>query len=408
MVIQLMVLIALLGYGPWSSVGPEGGDINAPVQSHSNPQELWATSGYNPTQVVHSTDGGETWESLSTFTGSTVNDMVICPNGNMVAAGSSRTWTSTNGGVTWTSHTATNTVFYDLAAHPTNSNVVYGSGYAYDGAWKLCFMHSTDGGSTFSNTFIPLGGSFTQSYGRAIAVSQSNPSVILLGGYGYSSTDATYVPFVFRSTNGGSSFTDVTPAAAASQYYFYGVGIHPTNPDIMLAGSLYSMYRSTDGGNNWTVAASSQTYNYDISFSEADPNLVLAAGTNRTYRSTNGGVSWTTVTSGLTGVTGIQWIIPDWSNSSNAFTASSAGFYKSTDSGSSWAEYIEGLNIGRVLAMEESQGWIFMNMQDMGVFKTPATGSVAWEEVNTPLSCGNFCDICADDSGVILALEGSG
>lgn len=408
MLTQILVIIALTGYGPWAAVGPEGGDIDAPVQSPVNAQELWAVSGYNPTQVVHSTDGGETWESLSSFSGSTVYDMVVCPNGNLVAAGSSRTWTSTDGGVTWTSNYSSNTMFYDLAAHPTNSNEIFGSGYAYDGSWKLSFMHSTDGGNTFAITFIPLGGTYTQSYGRSIAVSKSNPSVILLGGYGYSSVDATYVPFVFRSTNGGASFTDVTPPAASSQYYFYGVGIHPSNPNIMLAGSLYSMYRSTDGGNSWTTAAANQTYNYGISFSEADPNVVFAAGTNRTYRSVNGGVSWSTVTAGLTGVTGIQWVIPDWSSSSGAFTSSSAGFYRSTNGGTSWTSSIEGLLVGRVLAMVESQGWIFMNMQDMGVFKTPSTGSVAWEEVTTPLACGNFCDISSNGTGTILALEGTG
>ncbi len=199
----------------------------------------------------------------------------------------------------------------------------------------------------------------------------------------------------------------MTPAAAASQYYFYGVGIHPTNPNIMLAGSLYSMYRSTDGGTNWSVAAT-QTYNYDITFSDADPNLVMAAGNNRVYKSTNAGVSWTSITSGLSGLSGIQWIVPDWNNTSNAFTSSSAGFHKSTNGGTSWTAKLEGLLVGRVLAMEESQGWIFMNMEDMGVFKTPATGSAAWEEVTTPLACGDFCDICADGSGVLLALEGSG
>ena len=408
MLAQFLVFLTLAGYGPWASIGPEGGDINSPVQSPSNAQELWALSGTNPTQVVHTTDAGESWESLSSFTGSTVYDMIACPNGNLVAAGSSRTWTSTDGGVSWTTNTSSNTIFYDLEAHPTNSNEVFGSGYAYDGAWKLAFMHSTNGGNSFSTTFIPLGGTYTQSYGRSVAVSQSNPSVILIGGYGYSSTEASYVPFVFKSTNGGTSFTDVTPPAAASQYYFYGVGIHPTNPNIMLAGSLYSMYRSTDGGANWSVAAASQTYNYDITFSDADPNLVMTSGNNRIYSSTNAGVSWTSQTTGLSDYSGIQWVVLDWNSTSNAFTSSSAGFHKTTNGGSSWTAILDGLLVGRALAMEESQGWIFMNMQDMGLFKTPATGSVAWEEVTTPLACGDFCDICADGSGTLLALEGTG
>lgn len=407
MLLQFLVFITLAGYGPWTSTGPEGGDINSPVQSPTNAQELWALSGTNPTQVVHSTDAGESWEPLSSFSGSTVYDMIACPNGNLVAAGSSRTWTSTNGGVSWSTNTFSNTIFYDLEPHPTNSNEVFGSGYAYDGAWKLAFMHSTDGGNSFTKTYISLGGSYTQSYGRSVAVSQSDPSVLLLGGYAYSSTQDAYVPFLFKSSNGGSSFTDVTPSAASAQYYFYGVGIHPTNPNIMLAGSLYSMYRSTDGGTSWSVAAT-QTYNYDITFGDADPDLVMAAGNNRVYKSTNAGVSWTSITSGLTGLSGIQWVVLDWNNTSNAFTSSAAGFHKSTNGGTSWTEILEGLLVGRVLAMEESQGWIFMNMEDMGVYKTPITGSPAWEEVATPLACGNFCDICADGSGTLLALEGTG
>ncbi len=407
MLLQFLVFIALAGYGPWASVGPEGGDINSPVQSPTNAQELWALSGTNPTQVVHSTDAGETWETLSTFTGSTPYDMIACPNGNLVVGGSSRTWTSTNGGVTWSSNYSTNTIFQDLEPHPTNSNEVFASGYAYDATWKFAFMHSTDGGISFTKTFMPLGGTYTHSYGRSIAVSKSDPSVILVGGYGYSTTDVN-TPFVFKSTNGGTSFTDVTPAAAASQYYFYGLGIHPTNPNIMLAGSLYSMYRSTNGGTTWSVAAASQTYSYHVAFSDADPNLVMAAGNNRIYRSTNAGVSWTSITSGLTGLSGVQWVIPDWNNASIAFTSSASGFHKSTNGGTSWTEIVEGLNVGSALAMEESQGWLFMNMQDMGLFKTPITGSVAWEEVTTPLACGDFCDICADGSGTLLALEGSG
>ncbi len=408
MLVQFLVFITLAGYGPWASIGPEGGDVNTPVQSPSNAQELWALSGTNPTQVLHSTDAGETWETLSSFTGSTPYDMIACPNGNLVVGGGSRTWTSTNGGESWTTNSFSNTTFYDLEPHPSNSNEVFASGYAYDSGWKFAYMHSADGGNSFSTTFIPVSGTFTQSYGKSIAVSKSDPSVILLGGYAYSTTTDANVPFVFKSSNGGTSFTDVTPAAAASQYYFYGVGIHPTDPSIMLAGSLYSMYRSTDGGSNWSVAAASQTYSYDITFSDADPNLVMAAGNSRVYSSTNAGVSWTTQTTGLTGLSGIQSVVLDWNNASNAFTSSTSGFHKSTNGGSSWTEILEGLLVGRVLALEESQGWLFMNMQDMGLFKTPATGSPVWEEVTTPLACGDFCDICADGSGTLLALEGSG
>lgn len=403
----LIVFLALAGSGLWTSIGPEGGDINSPVQSQTNPAELWAYSGSNPIQIVTSTDAGLTWESIASVTGGTAYDMVVCSNGDLVLGGSSRTWTSTDGGQTWTGNYLSNVIFYDLVAHPTDPAQVFGCGYAYDGNWKYSFMHSTDGGNSFAVTHVALPGTYTYSYGRSIALGKSDPSVILLGGYGYSTTDATYVPLVMKSDNGGSTFTDITPAEASGQYYFYGVGVNPLNPDILLAGSLQSMYRSTDGGVSWTKVAASQTYNYRIAFSDADPNLVFAGGSSRVYRSTDGGVSWSGITSGLDG-SDIQWAVPSWSDDTVAFTGSSVGFYRSANGGSSWSGSNEGLIVGKVLAMEESQGWIFMNMEDMGVFKTPASATVQWEEVNTPLACGDFCDICADGAGTLLALEGSG
>ncbi len=408
MVTMLILTVALTGFGPWVSVGPEGGDVDAPVQSPSNPLELWALSGSNPTQVVHSDDGGATWEPISSFTGSTVYDMTICPDGRLVAGGSSRVWTSTDGGYTWNSSYSSNTIFYDVEAHPVSSSHVYAGGYAYDGAWKIAFMHSTDGGATFSVTHIPLSGTYDFSYGRCIAVSQSSPSNIIVGGYGYSSTDATYQPLLMISTDGGVNFTDITPPEASAQYYMYGAAFHPSDPNTILAGSLYSMYRSTNGGASWTKVAANQTYNYGIRFSQADDDLVMAAGMNRIYRSTNGGVTWSQVYTPFSGLSGIQWVIPDWSSASNAFASSSGGFHSSSDGGVNWSQSNEGLLVGRVLAMEESQGWVFMNMLDMGLFRTPSTGSVNWEEVTTPLSCGDFCSIKSDGAGTLLALEGSG
>ncbi len=400
----VLVVISLLGWGTWQSTGPEGGDINAPVQSPTNASELWALSGTNPTQVVHSTDAGLNWEAVSSFTNGTPYDMIVTSDGNLVVVGSSRSWSSIDGGQSWVSNYHSNTNFYDAVAHPTAAGELFAAGYKYDGTWKMSFMHSTDNGATFSVTYMPVSG--TYGYGRCIDVSRSDPSVLLVGGYAYT-TDATYDPVVFLSTDGGTSFTDVTPAEASSEYYFYGVAIHPSSPDIMLSGSLYGVYRSINGGSSWNRIRS-QTYNYRMAFSQADDNLLFAGGSTIGYRSTDGGNSWTNLNSGLSG-SDIQWIIPSWNNSSDVFTGSSDGFFRSSNSGASWISSNSGLTVGKVLAMAESQGWLFMNMEDMGLFKAQTnTDGIVWEEVSTPLTCGDFCDICADGAGTLLALEGSG
>ncbi len=404
MLFSLCILVSLLGWGPWESTGPEGGDVNAPVQSRTNASELWALSGASPTQVVHSTDAGLSWEVQSSFTSGTPYDLIVTADNNLVAVGSSRTWSSTDAGLSWTGHYQSNTYFQDAVSHPTAPGELYAAGYKYDSSWKFAVLHSVDNGATFDVTYLPITG--TQTYGRCIDISQSDPSILLVGGYGYTTDASTYEPALFRSIDGGASFTNVTPAAASSGYYFYGAAIHPANPDIMLSASLYKVYRSIDAGASWSEVQT-QNYSYHMTYSMADNDLVYAGGSSRGYSSANGGLTWSNMTSGLTG-SDIQWIVPSWDNSSDIFTSSSDGFFRSTNGGTTWTSSNNGLVAGKVLAMEESQGWIFMNLEDMGMYKSPASGTVSWEEVTTPLACGDFCDISADGSGTILALEGSG
>jgi photosystem II stability/assembly factor-like uncharacterized protein len=222
-----------------------------------------------------------------------------------------------------------------------------------------------------------------------------------VGGYEYNSG---YFPYLFLSINGGTSFTDVTPAAATN--YFNGAAFHPTRPDTLLAGTFYNMFRSTDGGSSWSIVAT-QTYNCDITFSNVDYNFVMSGGSSRLYRSINNGQTWSNISSGLSG-SGIKWIVPDALNSSVAYTGSSEGFFYSSDGGLSWTPRISGLVVGKALSMEYVNGWIFMNMEDAGLFKAEEGPSLTWQEVTTPLACGDFCALVSAGPDTILALEGGG
>ncbi len=397
--ILILLMLPLVGYGPWESVGPEGGEVKAVLQSTQDASTLFALSGTYPTQVVSSTDGGNNWSTISDFANGTPYDMVMTVSGKLVAVGTSRVWTSSDNGMTWSDTYFTNTYFYDAVAHPSNGEEVFASGYKYNGSnWDMTFYHSTDAGATWSSLAV-LATGYT-SYGRCIDVSPSNPDHILVGGYEY---NAGYAPYLFLSTNGGTSFIDVTPPSAT--YYMNGTAFHPVNPDIMLSGSLSNMWRSTDGGATWANMRN-QSYNYDISFSSADNDLVFSTANSIAYRSIDAGITWTTISSGLDG-TSIRWIAPDAGNSSIVYTGSSAGFYLSENAGSSWTPHNSGLVVGKVLAMEYVNGWIFMNMVDLGLFKAEDDPTLTWQEVTTPLACGDFCAIVAVQD-TILALEGTG
>jgi photosystem II stability/assembly factor-like uncharacterized protein len=395
----MLLIASLLAYGPWESIGPEGGEVRAILQSNQDSSVLFALSGSNPAQVIRSLDGGNSWETISSVEYCYPYDMVMTADGTLVIFGSSRTWRSADGGYTWSDTYMSNTIFWDGEPHPTNGSLVYAAGYRYDGSsWNMSFYSSSDGGATWS--FTTLVNSSNTSYGRCIAVSGSDPDDIIVGGYEYSSG---YIPYLFKSEDGGASFADTTPPAG---YYFNGAAFSPSDPDIILAGDLINVYRSTDGGNTWAIVAN-VTYSYDLTFSDVDHDLVLSAGMNRTYRSIDGGLNWTTVTSGLTG-DNINWIEPDDAGSSTVYTGSTAGFFRSDDTGQSWTCHNSGLLLGKAMAMENVDGWIFMNMESMGLWKAQDGATVSWQEVPTPLTCGDFCALESVGPNTILALEGGG
>lgn len=405
-VFVLLMLIPLrFAQADWESLGPEGGELRNVVQSATDPNTLFGFSDSYSTKVYKSTDGGTSWSQVGSF-----NNQEYCAtaasNGNLYAGCGSAFATSTNGGATWTVSSVTNAYFYGVCAHPTVPTTVFAAGYRYTGSqWVAAFFKSTNSGSTWTITNIGP----SQSYGRSIAVSPQNPDIIFLSGYIY--TGSTYNPVVYRSTDGGTTWTDVTPSAAAGEYYSYSVAISPVDQNLVLFASYYNVYRSTDCGNTWTKVTNYQYYNYGMRFSTADPNLVYAGGYGSVYRSTNAGQTWTSYSSGLPSQA-LQSIAADWSNSTRAYTSCATGFYRSTSTGTSWSASNTGLYLGKIYAFAVAPtqpSKVYMQIYGLGVWLTTNNGT-SWTHLTTPLSCGDFCGIVVSpaDANTVLGLEGAG
>lgn len=399
----LWFLTVLLAYGPWESIGPEGAELVTPAQSNLNGDYLYAVSGSKAGGVVFgSTDRGLNWEMLSSFTGYTPIQMVITASGTLVQAAYDVVRTSTDGGYSWSEHPLTQTQMYDIAVHPTQGSTLFATGGQHDGThWRMVFLKSTDSGASWTSTYLaPPGG---MSFGRSIAVSRSNPDVILAGG---SMTSGTTIPLLVLSTNGGASFSDVTPSAASGEYYFLGAGIHPTNPQALLASTYNGMYRSTNGGTSWTrVQSLSSAMN--LRYSIINPDLVLAAGQTHIYRSTNGGQNWSLVNSGLSGGN-MMWVLPDTENSMHAYTVSNNGFFRSVTEGATWIASNGGLISGDVVSMTYSNGHLWANISYRGLYRLPDDGSWDWEYMSTPSTCGDFVRMASNGGNVLMGLEGAG
>jgi len=231
--------------------------------------------------ILRSGDGGATWSLLggSTFTRRTISRLVVAPNNeNVVYAavgarasdgldGNTGVWKSSDGGATWTNTTqkiSTTTPVSDLAIDPSNSQLLYAAfgdpaGNSANGVYR-----TTDGGATW--TVVNLGG--TQSrYGRiALALSNGTPQTIFAS-MSQASVTSNSLYGVFRSTNGGSTWTRlaisvndkycaefgaVSNILAIAGDYHQAIAVDPKNPSrVYLAGLC--IIGSSDGGNNWTL-----------------------------------------------------------------------------------------------------------------------------------------------------------
>jgi photosystem II stability/assembly factor-like uncharacterized protein len=292
-----------------------------------------------------------------------------------------------------------------MVVNPITPSTIYAAGYAYDNTrWRLSFMKSTDSGASWANTYMYD----SAGYGYGIAIDRVNPNTIYVCGYSY--YNSTYVPLIYKSTDGGTGWNLVSSSIPATAYYINSIMVHPTNPNIVYAGAWSGIYRSTDAGATW-IQMNTHYYNYGLAASPAAPNVCYAAGYSDIYKTTDAGVTWFSVSTGFQGINP-YFIAMSQSNAALAYYGDTKGIFKTTNGGTNWFDSNNNLNIGSIGSFciaPSSCSTIYTSFKEVGVYKTTNNGS-SWTLLPTPVSCGNICEFAVDRTNpdILYGLEGSG
>lgn len=230
-----------------------------------------------------------------------------------------------------------------VAFHPTNANIIY-IGVPAGGVWK-----TTDGGSTWtpmSDTLASIGVS-------GIAVDHANPNTVyILTGDGDGGD--TYSIGVMKSTDGGATWNTTGLTWGVTNFVRgYKLIMHPTNSNIMMAVTNAGIYRTTDG---WATSSNVQGGSFrDIEFKPGSPATMYAVTTNTFYRSTDTGASWAVTGTGLpSGENRIALAVTPANSNYVYYLAGPGGaggggtyngMYRSTDSGSTFTTMSTAPNI---------------------------------------------------------------
>ena len=245
--------------------------------------------------VSHPVLAQYSWHNARIVAGGFITGIVYHPNAqNLVYA---RTdigglYRSTDGGTNWVP--LLDWVNWDnwgysgvlsVAIDPNNANMVYAAVGGYTNSWDPnngAILKSTDQGNTWTAAPLPfkVGGNMPgRGNGERLAVDPNNSNIIYYGATG----DANSTFGLWKSTNGGSSWTQVNSFTAVGDWvedpsdpnnYLnqkQGIWWVTFDPRTVVGGvtqNIYvgvatknapRIYRSSDGGSNWSAVAGQPT-----------------------------------------------------------------------------------------------------------------------------------------------------
>lgn len=242
-----------------------------------------------------------------------------------------------------------------VAFHPTDNNTFW-VGTPSGGLWKTSdggssWMPLTDDNKVLGVSDIAIPADYATSNTIYIATGDKDGgSVWTLGG---TSADNNSVG-VLKSTDGGLTWNTTGLTYNASQGKLIGrLLVHPTNSNLLLAGTSDGISKSVDGGTTWTSEFTG-TYIIDLEFKPGDPSVIYASnkdywGIAKILKSTNTGDSWTTIKSFADNDYRVEialtahdnnYIYSIVANRNSGLT----GIYKSTDGGATFTQLVNGNN----------------------------------------------------------------
>jgi len=376
-----------LARGAWEPLGPFGGNLRALVVDPSNESNLFTASISLPCKIFKSTDYGDSWHYISSIP-NLVYCLAVDPNNPLVLyAGSyACVYRSNDGGASWICHSLTGQQVYGIVVHPQLSTTVFATGISMSGGHFVeTFFKSTDGGVNWTNIFLNT----NTGYSYCLTLDPTNPNIIYVGGYYY---DTTNCPSVYKSSDCGSSFIELSSGLPSSSQCVYSLAVHPTHPDYLYAGTYFGgIYRSTDAGLSWLQVCADGRYFSSLTTTPADPNLVYAGSDTVIFKSTDSGASWFRTGIGYGGSRKVfRCIEASPSSASLVYTTDNFGFFKTTNSGVNWRESNYCITLASIRCLTvapSSPSTIYIYIKDYGAFKSVNSG-LNWAILSLPIGCG--------------------
>lgn len=290
----------------------------------TNPQVVYAGTGevnpgggsvvYGGTGLFRSIDHGDSWTQIGLENSGSIGRICIDPTDpdTIFVAAMGYLWEdnpergvyrTTDGGTTWSLvfHLNDHTGCVDLIVRPDDPDVILAAMWErvrrpeyYNYGGSGCGVYrSTDGGDNWSPVWGGLPTPSANGGRIGLSLCASQPDVM----HAIFADNIGYFDGLYRSTDGGNSWTRTNDGSLSSVFSSYGwwfgnVRTHPMDPDTIFVLGL-TFYRSTNGGASYQNASGiMHVDHHGLGFGPGSNPVIYNGNDGGVYRSTNGGTSW--------------------------------------------------------------------------------------------------------------------
>jgi photosystem II stability/assembly factor-like uncharacterized protein len=262
-----------------------------------------------------------------------------------------------------------------IAVKPDDANTVFIAGIT---TWK-----STNGGVSFTANTCWTSHPYYNKSGVPVTHADKHALVYQTNSVLFEGNDGG----IYKTTNGGSSWTDLSNGLVISQ--LYRIGVSQTSPTTTITGLQDNGSKLFSGG-SWSDVTGGDGMECIVDYSNAQ-YMYATYVRGEIYRSTNNGVSFpTTISANIPGgqPTG-AWVTPYIISPSNSSTLF-AGYdkvWKTTDRGNTWTSASQVLSSStklRSLAIAPSNTNVLYTADRTNMWKTIDGGVTDWSSITLP------------------------
>ncbi len=353
----------LAGPALWTTTGPNAGGLTHLATSAADPAVLYVATGF---ALYRSSDSGLSWvrRAVGQDLGFIVDLEVAGSDADLLyVLSSSGVVKSVDGGASFmpasTGLPAGGFAARDLAMRPGTPGTLVLTSSSH-GAFR-----SIDGGASWS----AIGTGTLPTFLSQIAFDPSNPAVLLVSPCAPDDGSPYTGAHLYRSADGGTSFSAVSVAGMdpGTATCTAALAFSPVTSGLVLGTEGFgplapfnTVLRSTDAGLTFTrfaVGPGNTTLPASFNFVGPSPGEVLVGNARGPIlRSTDGGASFsaapTPTLPGPSAALESQLVTTKPGDpATRYFISRGAGFYRSTDSGATWAQQNSGIGAANIRAL---------------------------------------------------------